>query len=715
MNFEPKLTLARKISIKALDFEKLPKKLVGSNFKANTFLNITRSSSNLGIDNLPSSLSKQNKKTYFVKPMTSRSRNDNAIKLNEIPKTAYINVTPVQKMKQLSSNKNLNNLFTQNIYQSYNNNNNNNKYSAKCITFNTNNLKNSNNQFGQLSLLNKMTNHKPNSRNLSNPNILVNNSTYNLKIKNKDSINANSGSNLMAKFSNNNIKMNNINNSNYGSHDHANGIKNSNSKNLLINGYKSNSNGKNFRGTISNFGLSYKKFGIKVRKKKLLSRMDEEPFLKDKIKKMLYLDLFKNYDKLKIFIIWRKYTYEHSKEYSYYCLTEFLDKKIINYYYKNKLIRKYNQIKKEEKIWKKLVIPQKNLEINEQNKGAILISLSEYANNTIQSIFFNNRIKNFNHIIIQSISLYIYELMINQIYIVLSKIKYVFNYYYDETKKAIIKRPSATEIKELLLNINRIIEKPNIINKAFQDFIIKLSKYIGNLNLNKIQAKPIVSQYLDFYRGIGNINCNDIQKFYQFGNIFNDFSYLQIKDTNFIINEIQNSLKECENELIKYYIVQDFNDNDNFFILLYKILPIKSTILEIEEKFNSLINKNDIKQNKIDTINEIQKNIDSLKEYLEDILKEIELKYNDNLIDGKVQDIKIILPYLMFQLIKNKITFKNLFKGISLLETNKNYLSSKKNKDIYNTYNKLYNNGYIDFDYIIYLCLKKLKIHTSTP
>ena len=215
MNFEPKLTLARKISIKALDFEKLPKKLVGSNFKANTFLNITRSSSNLGIDNLPSSLSKQNKKTYFVKPMTSRSRNDNAIKLNEIPKTAYINVTPVQKMKQLSSNKNLNNLFTQNIYQSYNNNNNNNKYSAKCITFNTNNLKNSNNQFGQLSLLNKMTNHKPNSRNLSNPNILVNNSTYNLKIKNKDSINANSGSNLMAKFSNNNIKMNNINNSNY--------------------------------------------------------------------------------------------------------------------------------------------------------------------------------------------------------------------------------------------------------------------------------------------------------------------------------------------------------------------------------------------------------------------------------------------------------------------------------------------------------------------
>ena len=185
--FEPKMNLARKISIKALDFDKLPKKLVGSNFKTNTFLNITRSSSNLGIDNLPSSLGRQNKKTFFVKPMTSRSRNDIAIKLNDIPKTGSINVTPVQKVKQLSRNKNLNNLFTQNIYQSYNNNNIH-KSSAKCITFNTNNLQNNNNiinnQYGELNFLNKINSNKGNSRNLSNPNILVNNKTYNLKIKN---------------------------------------------------------------------------------------------------------------------------------------------------------------------------------------------------------------------------------------------------------------------------------------------------------------------------------------------------------------------------------------------------------------------------------------------------------------------------------------------------------------------------------------------------
>ena len=214
MTFEPKLSLAKKISIKALDFGKLPKKLVGSNFKTNTFLNITRSTSNI-MDNMPSSLGKQNKRSYFVKPMTSRSRNDNAIKLNEIPKTSYMNVTPIQKIKQLSRNKNLNNLFTQNVYHSYNYNNN--HASAKCMTFNTNNNipSSTNMPISQFSILNKVPN-KGTSRNMSNPNILINNSTYNMKIKNKNNYNANLSGNLTQKFVNSNI---NFNNSNYSSHE----------------------------------------------------------------------------------------------------------------------------------------------------------------------------------------------------------------------------------------------------------------------------------------------------------------------------------------------------------------------------------------------------------------------------------------------------------------------------------------------------------------
>ena len=732
INFEPKLTISKKISIKALDFEKLPKKFVGSNFKANTFLNITRSSSNLGIENIPLTLNRQNnKKIYFVKPMTSRSRNQNPIRLNEIPKTSYINATPVQKMKQLSRNKNINNIFTQSIYQSYSNSNNNNS-SAKCIT-NINNLQNTNsinsnsnnnssinniinnnininnyiynNQYCQYNILNKMSSSKINSRNMSNSNILGNNSTYNLRIKNREIVNITSGSNIYQKFSN---YLNNKNYSNYGTHELGNENKNSAPKNLVINGYKSISNGKNFRGTISNFGsLSFKKFsGIRVKKKKLLNRIEDQPFQNDKMRKLLNLEFFQNFYKLKTFVLWRTYTNEKSKDYQFYNLNEFLNNKIINYYYKNKLIRKYNQIKKEELTWKKLVIPQNSYEINEQNKGSILISLCENANITIQNVFFNNRIKNLNHLTLYSVSLYIFELMIKQIFSILSKIKYIFKYYYDEEKKAIIKKPSATDIKDLLLNLNKIIEKPNITNQIFQDFIINLSKYIANLDLNKIQTKPIISQYLDLYKGVNNINPKEIKISYQLGNILNDFSSLQIKDANFIINDIQYSIKECENNLFKFYFVEDFNDGDNFFILLYKVQPIKCQILNLYEKIKKLIDKTNKKMNdNMENLKKVQKNLDSLNECLNEIITEIESKFDENVINGKIQDIKVILPYLMWELIKNNITYINLFDGISKLEMNKNYLSSKKNKEIYNTYNKLYNNGYIDFDYIIYLCL----------
>ena len=732
INFEPKLTISKKISIKALDFEKLPKKFVCSNFKANTFLNITRSSSNLGIENLPSTLSRQNnKKIYFMKPMTSRSRNQNAIRLNEIPKTSYINATPVQKMKQQSRNKNINNIFTQSIYQSYSNSNNNNS-SAKCIT-NINNLQNTNsinssnnnnnsinniinnnininnfiynNQYCQYNILNKMSSSNINSRNMSNSNILGNNSTYNLRIKNRDIANITSGSNIYQKFSN---YINNNNYSNYGKHEHGNENKNSAPKNLVINGYKSISNGKNFRGTISNFGsLSFKKFcGIRVKKKKLLNRLDDQLFQNDQKRKLLNLEFFQNFYKLRIFVLWRTYCNGKSKDCQLYNLNEFLNNKIVNYYFKNKLIRNYNQIKKEELTWKKLVIPQNSYEINEENKGNILISLCDNSNITIQNVFFNNRIKNFNHLILYSASLYIFELMIKQIFSVLSKIKYVFKYYYDEEKKAIIKKPSATDIKDLLLNLNKIIEKPSITNQIFQDFIINLSKYIANLDLNKIQTKPIISQYLDLYKGIKSINPKDIKTKYQLGNILNDFSSLQIKDANFIINDIQSSIKECENRLFKYYFVEDFNDGDNFFILLYKIQPLKHQIVNLYEKMKELLDKKNKKLNEnIESINDVQINLDSLNESLNDIIKELENKFDEKLINGNVQDIKVILPYLMWELIKNNIIYINLFDGISKLEMNKNYLSSKTNKEIYNTYNKLYNNGYIDFDYIIYLCL----------
>ena len=143
INFTTRLAVAKKISIKALDFEKLPRKFSGSNYMGNAFLNITRSSSNRGPkDNLTSSLTKNKGKILFAKPLTSRSRNENAIKLNVIPKTTatIINITQGQKMHnshQSNNNTNkpqkpLNKLFTHSLYVSYNNS------SSTYKTFNSN-------------------------------------------------------------------------------------------------------------------------------------------------------------------------------------------------------------------------------------------------------------------------------------------------------------------------------------------------------------------------------------------------------------------------------------------------------------------------------------------------------------------------------------------------------------------------------------------------
>ena len=82
-------------------------------------------------------------------------------------------------------------------------------------------------------------------------------------------------------------------------------------------------------------------------------------------------------------------------------------------------------------------------------------------------------------------SLYIFELMTNKLYLNLKKIRFIMKYYYDQEKKAIIKKPSVTVIKEILMKLNKIIEKPNIKNKIAQEFIIHNTKIIGNLNLNK--------------------------------------------------------------------------------------------------------------------------------------------------------------------------------------------------------------------------------------
>ena len=298
INFTSRIAVAKKISIKALDFEKLPRKFSGSNYMGNAFLNITRSSSNRGPkDNLTSSLTKNKGKMLFAKPLTSRSRNENAIKLNVIPKTAatVINITPGQKVSSSYKNNNLNNinsnnnninnnskqkplnkLFAQSLYVSYNNS------SSTYQTFNSNN-QNFGSMQKSLNVLNKMES-KPSSRNQSKSNnyTLANNSTFSVFMNSKDSMNITSGTiEKIKKISNLNVnkgntKINNIHNvnenmsltkSSFSSHNNNSNNKNlKNNNNLIIN------NNKGIKNTFKHFSsrnsgsLSHKKLGIKVKK-----------------------------------------------------------------------------------------------------------------------------------------------------------------------------------------------------------------------------------------------------------------------------------------------------------------------------------------------------------------------------------------------------------------------------------------------------------------
>ena len=682
INFSSRLAVAKKISIKALDFEKLPRKFSGMNYAGNTFLNITRSSSNRGgKDNLTSSLSKQKGKIFFAKPLTSRSRNENAIKLNVIPKTTatVINITPGQKAHPINKPKPFNKLFAHSLYVSYNNS------SSTYKTFNTNNQQQTiGGTQKNLSLLNKMGDSKSNSRNKSKVNNLVNNSTFSVFMNSKDSMNITSGTIEKIK------KISNL------GHDNS-----SLTKSTLHNYNNNNSNSKGFKNTVKHFSngslnsLSHKKLGIKVKKKALKSN-EEEINNRRKLNRLFQIPLFQNFNKLKILILWRNYIQRNTYEYKYLPVFELVENKIINNYYKNGIIRKYNTIRKEELIWKNYPVPEDYFDIDEKNKDELLLNLYEKALNTYKNLFFcNNKA-------LSSISLYIFELMANKLYLNLKKVRFIMKYYYDQEKKAIIKKPSVTVIKEILMKLNKIIERPNIKNKIAQEFIIHNTKIIGNLNLNKSQVKPIISQYLELYKGNKTISSDNLKDNFVYGNIINDFRALQLKKNGYVYQDITNELKILEDDIINSYL-----NEDDLEIILYKIQPIKYSLNIIEQKILSLKNNTSINnyvegnkektKNKIEEISEI---INKLKERLELLSNIIENKYGEMTINDKLNDIKFIISYIEFLLIKNNIVYnyENEIKGIDILIEQNNSQRNKKVFDVYNKMNK--DNKNINFDYI---------------
>ena len=752
INFTSRLAVAKKISIKALDFEKLPRKFSGSNYLGNAFLNITRSSSNRGPkDNLTSSLTKNKGKILFAKPLTSRSRNENAIKLNVIPKTTatIINITQGQKMHnshQINNNnkpqKPLNKLFTHSLYVSYNNS------SSTYKTFNSNAPPN----FGggnqkSINMSNKVDS-KSSSRNQSknSNNNIINNSTFSSQfINSKDSANnTNSTIEKIKKISNNmgNSKISNKNSLNenismtkstLSSRNNANVQNNNfsnNNNNLNINSY----NTKGYKNAFKHFSngnlssLSHKKLGIKVKKKAMKSSIGEDNKvlnndgvnnlnekendinMKKKINKLFEIPLFQNFNKLRTIVLWRNYIQQNSFGYKYLTICEFVDEKLLQNYYQNGLIKRYNNIKKEELIWNNYPTPIDFLDINEKNKDELLLNLYEKALNTFKNLVFSN------NKILTSISVYIFELMVNKLYQNLKKVRFIMKYYYDKEKKAIIKKPSVTVIKEILNKLSKIIERPNLKNKIAQEFIIHNTKIIGNLNLNKSQVKPIITQYLELYKGNKSISPESLKDNFIYGNIVNDFTALQKNDGGWGTAQIIKEIKKTENLIIFSYI-----DDENLEIILYKSQPIKYNLNIIEQKINAIKNNNINEEENIkekeknnNKIKELNNTCIKLKERLELISNVIENKFGKYSINEKtpnLTDIKFIISYIEFLLIKQNIVYspENESKGIDILmEQN----DSQRNKKIFEAYNKYKENnkGLINFDYIHFLIVfDKLK------
>ena len=752
INFTSRLAVAKKISIKALDFEKLPRKFSGSNYLGNAFLNITRSSSNRGPkDNLTSSLTKNKGKILFAKPLTSRSRNENAIKLNVIPKTTatIINITQGQKMHnshQINNNnkpqKPLNKLFTNSLYVSYNNS------SSTYKTFNSNAPPN----FGggnqkSINMSNKVDS-KSSSRNQSknSNNNIINNSTFSSQfINSKDSANiTNSTIEKIKKISNNmgNSKISNKNSLNenismtkstLSSRNNANVQNNNcsnNNNNLNINSY----NTKGYKNAFKHFSngnlssLSHKKLGIKVKKKAMKSSIGEDNKvlnndgvnnlnekendinMKKKINKLFEIPLFQNFNKLRTIVLWRNYIQQNSFGYKYLTICEFVDEKLLQNYYQNGLIKRYNNIKKEELIWNNYPTPIDFLDINEKNKDELLLNLYEKALNTFKNLVFSN------NKILTSISVYIFELMVNKLYQNLKKVRFIMKYYYDKEKKAIIKKPSVTVIKEILNKLSKIIERPNLKNKIAQEFIIHNTKIIGNLNLNKSQVKPIITQYLELYKGNKSISPESLKDNFIYGNIVNDFTALQKNDGGWGTAQIIKEIKKTENLIIFSYI-----DDENLEIILYKSQPIKYNLNIIEQKINAIKNNNINEEENIkekeknnNKIKELNNTCIKLKERLELISNVIENKFGKYSINEKtpnLTDIKFIISYIEFLLIKQNIVYspENESKGIDILmEQN----DSQRNKKIFEAYNKYKENnkGLINFDYIHFLIVfDKLK------
>ena len=657
----------KKIMIKTLNFDKLPKHFNSTNYNANTFLNVTKSKTHRTNNNhLPSSSSKIHSKPCLIKPISSRNNIKNTITLNIIPKTTNhisnsVNHHTMKQIRPISRNNKIHNtnnynLFSNGLYASYNN---------SSATYKSNkNAYNHNASLNNLNSFTKISISKSSSRNKN----FSNTSTYSAMINSKDSINitfnniAKSGKKLY--FGNNNSIL-----------------KNS------VNG------GNVFNTTVKYNSMSFNKLGGRFKRKSLLKKEEENMILKEKIDRLRDIDFMNNFMNLKILFLWKKYSFRKKRENAILCLNKFLNKKIINEY-QNKFIRKYNNINSCEK----LITPKNNnekiIEINELNYENILRNEYNIIDKAI-NIIDKNALKNNKILISSSINSlnilfkYLFENSKKFIF----KNQYIFN---NNSKLEIISKLNNQQVISMINQITSYINKNNFKSPFSKKYIIQLNTYIQSIKDNEKKVHPILNEYIDFYKQ--NDSKKNLEETFTYKNIYNDFSILKSSKYLNILHLMFDSIKDI-NETIE----KNHQEKEENYILIYSIQKLKFNLFQNEIQLNKIkethnLNDNEIFKNIIDLLEKTKKNLENecnhikLKNPIENIVKNVE--------ECEVNLYKII-PLIEITLIKYNIMYNNFDDLSSNLSTYFENFGNKKLLKLVELYKEASSNiPYVNIDLI---------------
>ena len=747
-------SLGKKILIKTLNFEKLPKNL----YNQNTFLNITKSKTNrnnnninnINNNNIINNSSKRfsvvsgrnfhhnflnknlnSSKPYFMKPITSRnnnnhnstnnatktkiSNNSSIINSGNVNKTITLNIIPKttshllsnphhsgppnsNSIKPISRNKIKKNIFSNNLYTSYNNS------SSTYRSFNKNN-----NSLQNLNLWTKISISKSSSRNKTKKIANFNNSSiYSILVNSKDSnnitINNNLGKSQRKIFFGNSIKNSTIFNSTSNNNNNINFNLNNNN-NIFVNNNLSNN-------TFNKNNYSFNNLGGKFKRKNLLKKEEENLKIKEIKEKVNKIKFLKNFLKLKIYLLWKNYTKLNKKKHILKKIKNFINNNIIEKYYNKNIIKKYNKLLLLQLNNENIIFDQNNFETICKNYYKNIenllntnnIKADNNNNNFSSNISSNNSASNINinnnnnhhyyNKILYMISKKILENNLNIISNNIDKAKIHIEYYFNNNNTNIIQKPNNSLLLTSFTFLNKIINKI----KINQKFVKKCNNSINNIimimNENENLIKPIINKIVNNIKKNKNINVIKIEEKIVFNNIINDFNkikYFNFNNNNnnsdFNYNNINEFIINLRKKIFVYFFDNNNNNNLNF---IYKLKEFKKDIKNIENKLND----NNNNENFIKEINDIKKKISKIIENLETI-------FNENKINEIIENVSNNIKKVN---INNKINLINIFdlinfKNENLLENN--IINSIKNSNkIKELINNIFNSNNIDYLHI---------------